>query len=874
MNSLGGHPESDTRVTRECFSEHFLTTLELSDNFGPTVDQTAALYDEICALSPGDTTFITEDFYNSRLQDFLDDIQINDMLKKLRDGGKAVFASNRVTVSKEDFVAAYPDILNKIALGDDQTIHQKVRGIDLAFESLCLEVSVAKKKIKILDNLTGRIKAGTMTALMGGSGAGKTSMLNSLCGRAYYGQVTGKVFVNGHAGGIEDHKGSVGFVPQDDIMYAELTVKENLLFAGRFKLPAGTPENEIEDLADKVMASLGLSRIANSRVGDVNRRGVSGGEKKRVNIGIELMAKPKILFLDEPTSGLDASSAMLCMSSLRKLVDRENVTVTAVIHQPRKFIFELFDSVILLSVGGKMVYHGDVFASKVYFSELGYVLPDGENIADWMIDISSGELKPEGDKMRKSTISSRSSDLVDDLEMRKNSTSRRSCIASIAIEQNTVAVSPHQSAVESAKGARKVLNEKWAKHMATLDEIDKKDYSAPPPYDLPEPVQKQPFFMQLLNHIIRNIIVISRNGITKVVDAFILMIAVIAISLLNGTLEITKTLSTADFDSLLVTSDPKPLLAQWPNLTSYSARAYTSVLQYNLQIGVIISVLVSLAAAKVISEKRIEFFREAGSGYDINAYFLALNFTSTIEYAIQMLLASGSAYWLRNSLVGYETFVINFLLLSWVSSAWAFFFASFMPPKNLTITTAFFITFTCLLFSGGIAPFEYKDIYAGVGYEILCGAISATRFFQESMVVSEYRCLPEQAGFAISDDAEYLLNNYNTDTSVNGFSYFNLAMRDHDTVVGKSCDGWFWGVLPSFFIGLTLRAFACVFLHILNRGQQAKKKFVEELRVNGKLKDYATVFVTTSLLIFLTILSGYFIIRGDLSGEEVQGQSD
>mmetsp|Transcript_6704 Transcript_6704/g.9802 ORF Transcript_6704/g.9802 Transcript_6704/m.9802 type:complete len:530 (-) Transcript_6704:13-1602(-) len=146
MNSLGGHPESDTSVTKECFVEHFLTTLELSDNFGPTVDQTVALYDEICALSPGDTTFHIEDFYNSRLQDFLDDIQINDMLKKLRDGGKAVFVSNRVTVSKEDFVAAYPDILNKIALSDGQTIHQKVKGIDLAFESLCLEVSVAKKK--------------------------------------------------------------------------------------------------------------------------------------------------------------------------------------------------------------------------------------------------------------------------------------------------------------------------------------------------------------------------------------------------------------------------------------------------------------------------------------------------------------------------------------------------------------------------------------------------------------------------------------------------------------------------------------------------------------------------------------------------------
>lgn len=84
-------------------------------------------------------------------------------------------------------------------------------------------------------------------------------------------------------------------------MYSELTVEENLIFAGRFKLPAKTSASEVLDQAQKVMASLGLSRIANSLVGDVTRRGISGGEKKRVNIGIELMSKPKILFLDEPT---------------------------------------------------------------------------------------------------------------------------------------------------------------------------------------------------------------------------------------------------------------------------------------------------------------------------------------------------------------------------------------------------------------------------------------------------------------------------------------------------------------------------------------------------------------------------------------------
>lgn len=166
MNSMSGHPESQRNVSRETFTEHFLTTVELSDNFGPTIDQTAALFDDICQLSPGDTTFHIEDFYNSRLQEFLDDTQINAMLKKLRDGGKAVFTSTSVTVSKEDFVAAYPDILNQITFNDDQTDNEKFQGIDIAFESLGLEVNVAKKTIHILDNLTGRIKAGTMTALM------------------------------------------------------------------------------------------------------------------------------------------------------------------------------------------------------------------------------------------------------------------------------------------------------------------------------------------------------------------------------------------------------------------------------------------------------------------------------------------------------------------------------------------------------------------------------------------------------------------------------------------------------------------------------------------------------------------------------------
>ena len=192
---------------------------------------------------------------------------------------------------------------------------------------------------------------------------------------------------------IKEIQDSVGFVPQDDIVYAELTVRENLIYTGKFLLPRGTSITEIEELADETIASLGLARVANSLVGDVKRRGVSGGEKKRVNIGLELMKRPACVFLDEPTSGLDASSALLVMQSLKHLVNVQGVTIVSVIHQPRKFIFDLFDSLILLGVGGRMVYHGPTNRANEYFNNLDYILPKGESVADWLIDISSGRLE-------------------------------------------------------------------------------------------------------------------------------------------------------------------------------------------------------------------------------------------------------------------------------------------------------------------------------------------------------------------------------------------------------------------------------------------------------------------------------------------------
>ena len=218
-------------------------------------------------------------------------------LKELSVGTKSVGKPN--VIGREFFIQNYPQLLmnvmtNKGEETDDASAESECRGVDLCFKDLSLSIKFGKKTVDVVSKVTGRIRGKTMTALMGGSGAGKTSLLNALCGRAHYGETTGTIYLNGHKTDIQKHVDCIGFVPQDDIVYPELTVRENFIFAGKFRLPKGTTDEEIEDLADETIANLGLSRVANSPVGDVKKRGVSGGEKKRVNIGIELMALPSI----------------------------------------------------------------------------------------------------------------------------------------------------------------------------------------------------------------------------------------------------------------------------------------------------------------------------------------------------------------------------------------------------------------------------------------------------------------------------------------------------------------------------------------------------------------------------------------------------
>ncbi len=182
--------------------------------------------------------------------------------------------------------------------------------------------------------------------------------------------------------------------PQEDVMYRTLTVKENILFSAKTRLDASLSSLDITNHVSAVLQQLGLHDIRHQIIGDEETRGISGGQRKRVNIGIELAAKPSILFLDEPTSGLDSASCLEVCTCLRDIA-QGGVSIIAVIHQPRYSVFSLFDDLLLLGKGGRTIYFGPTRDAFGYFTALGFECPDKENPADWFIDISTGNVQPD-----------------------------------------------------------------------------------------------------------------------------------------------------------------------------------------------------------------------------------------------------------------------------------------------------------------------------------------------------------------------------------------------------------------------------------------------------------------------------------------------
>ncbi len=210
-----------------------------------------------------------------------------------------------------------------------------------------------------------RVESGNMIGLMGGSGVGKTTMLNLLHGKLK--PADGNIYLNGYDinADTEDIKGLIGYVPQDDMLIEELTVFQNLYYNARLCFGDYT-EEQLNSTVEKVLQDLDLLEIKDLQVGDVMNKKVSGGQRKRLNIGLELMREPKVLFVDEPTSGLSSFDSEKVMVLLRNQA-LSGKLVFAIIHQPSSDIIKMFDRLWILDKGGYMIYDGDPVEALVYF---------------------------------------------------------------------------------------------------------------------------------------------------------------------------------------------------------------------------------------------------------------------------------------------------------------------------------------------------------------------------------------------------------------------------------------------------------------------------------------------------------------------------
>merc|ERR1719450_1712829 len=157
--------------------------------------------------------------------------------------------------------------------------------------------------------------------------------MNVLCGKATYGKMAGSIRVNGKQANISKLKSVIGFVPQDDIVHEDLTVREQIQFSAKLRNTPNISEKRVAAITDDVLNVMQVGHIQNTLVGGVEARGISGGQRKRVNIGLELASQPTVLFLDEPTSGLDSTSSLSVALSLKKMCQL-GMTSIMVIHQP------------------------------------------------------------------------------------------------------------------------------------------------------------------------------------------------------------------------------------------------------------------------------------------------------------------------------------------------------------------------------------------------------------------------------------------------------------------------------------------------------------------------------------------------------------
>ncbi|VFQ80335.1 unnamed protein product [Cuscuta campestris] len=247
----------------------------------------------------------------------------------------------------------------------------------------------------LLNDISGEARDGEIMAVLGASGSGKSKFIDALANRIAKESLRGAVKLNGEPLDSGLMKVISAYVMQDDLLYPMLTVEETLMFAAEFRLPRAHSAAKKRERVEALIDQLGLRSAAKTVIGDEGHRGVSGGERRRVSIGIDIIHDPIVLFLDEPTSGLDSRSAFMVVKVVQRIARSGSIVIMS-IHQPSHRIMGLLDRVLFLS-GGRTVYSGSPFDLRRFFSGFGHAIPENENPTEFALDlIRELECSPEG----------------------------------------------------------------------------------------------------------------------------------------------------------------------------------------------------------------------------------------------------------------------------------------------------------------------------------------------------------------------------------------------------------------------------------------------------------------------------------------------
>ncbi|CAK9168101.1 unnamed protein product [Ilex paraguariensis] len=321
--------------------------------------------------------------------------------------------------------------------------HAPRRGMVLPFQPLSLAFNhinyyvdmpaemksqgVEEDRLQLLRDVSGAFRPGILTALVGVSGAGKTTLMDVLAGRKTGGYIEGSINISGYPKNQATFARVSGYCEQNDIHSPNVTVYESLLYSAWLRLSADVKTKTRKMFVEEVMELVELNPIRNSLVGLPGIDGLSTEQRKRLTIAVELVANPSIIFMDEPTSGLDARAAAIVMRTVRNTVDTGR-TVVCTIHQPSIDIFEAFDELLLMKRGGQVIYAGPLGRQShkliEYFEAVLGVpkIKEGSNPATWMLEISAPSVEAQldvdfADIYANSSLYQRNQELIEELSM-------------------------------------------------------------------------------------------------------------------------------------------------------------------------------------------------------------------------------------------------------------------------------------------------------------------------------------------------------------------------------------------------------------------------------------------------------------------------